>query len=67
MRRFQLVPDAQGQVEVLAPFETTFYQYRPESRAVSPLLVYADLLLTADPRNREVAHLLHERYLSYLH
>lgn len=66
MRRFKLVPDVKGPVEVLAPFETTFYQYRPEGRAVSPLLAYADLLLTADPRNREVAHLLHERYLSYL-
>jgi hypothetical protein len=66
MRRFQLVPDANGKVEVLSPFETTSFQYRPQSKAVSPLLTYADLFLSADPRNREVAHLLHEQYLNYL-
>ena len=66
MRRFRLVPDEGGKVEVLSPFETNFSQMRPQSRAVSPLLAYADLLLTADPRNREVAQLLHEQYLSHL-
>jgi hypothetical protein len=35
-------------------------------QAVHSLLAYADLLLTADPRNWEVAHLLQEHYLSYL-
>ena len=66
MRRFRLVPDENGKVEVLLPFETTSFQHRPQSRAVSPLLAYADLLLTADPRNLEVAQLLHEQYLSHL-
>ncbi|MDQ2795465.1 MAG: type IV toxin-antitoxin system AbiEi family antitoxin [Bacteroidota bacterium] len=66
MRRFRLVPDESGKVEVLMPFETTSFQHRPQSRAVSPLLAYADLLLTTDPRNHEVAKLLHEQYLSHL-
>jgi len=66
MRRLRLVPDPAGSVEVLRPLATTLGAGRPEPRAVHPLLAYADLLLTADPRNREVAQRLHERYLSHL-
>jgi hypothetical protein len=66
MRRLRLVPDPTGQVEVLRPMDTTWGPERPQLQAVHPLIAYADLLLTADPRNREVAHHLHEHYLSYL-
>ncbi|HEX8658294.1 MAG TPA: type IV toxin-antitoxin system AbiEi family antitoxin [Hymenobacter sp.] len=66
MRRLRLVPDEAGKVEVLPPMSTTLGPERPLPRAVHPLLAYADLYLTAEPRNREVAHLLHERYLSHL-
>jgi hypothetical protein len=66
MRRLRLVPDPAGKVEVLRPMDTTLGPERTNLQAVHPLLAYADLLLTADPRNREVAHLLHEHYLSYL-
>lgn len=66
MRRLRLVPDPTGQVEVLRPMDTIWGAERPQPQAVHPLLAYADLLLTADPRNREIAHRLHEHYLSYL-
>ena len=66
MRQLRLVPDPTGKVEVLRPMATTLGPTRPQLQAVHPLLAYADLLLTADPRNREVAHLLYEHYLSYL-
>lgn len=66
MRRLRLVPDEAGKIEVLPPMQTTLESERPLPQAVHPLLAYADLCLTAEPRNREVAHLLHERYLSYL-
>lgn len=66
MRRLRLVPDEAGKVEVLSPMPTTLGPGRPLPQAVHPLLAYADLYLTTEPRNREVAHLLHERYLSYL-
>jgi hypothetical protein len=66
MRRLRLVPDEAGKIEVLPPMQTTLETERPLPQAVHPLLAYADLCLTAEPRNREVAHLLHERYLSYL-
>lgn len=66
MRRLRLVPDAAGKVEVLPPMPTALGPGRPLPQAVHPLLAFADLYLTAEPRNREMAHLLHERYLSYL-
>jgi len=66
MRRLRLVPDEAGKIEVLPPMQTTLGPERPIPQSVHPLLAYADLCLTAEPRNREVAHLLHERYLSYL-
>ncbi|WP_324680589.1 type IV toxin-antitoxin system AbiEi family antitoxin [Hymenobacter sp. GOD-10R] len=66
MGQLRLVPDPAGNVEVLSPMPTSLNVERVYPQAVPPLLVYADLLLTADPRNREVAHLLHERYLSDL-
>jgi len=66
MRRLRLVPDANDTVEVLRPMEGTLRAGRPHVQAVHPLLAYADLLLTTDPRNREVAQLLHEHYLSHL-
>jgi hypothetical protein len=66
MRRFKLVPDMSGKVEVLPPPTDSKFPYRRESKAAHPLLVYADLILTADSRNREVAQLLYERYLPYL-
>ena len=66
MSRLRLVPDAAGKVEVVRPMATALEPTRPQPQAVPPLLAYADLRLTADPRNREVAHLVHEHYLSYL-
>jgi hypothetical protein len=66
MGRLRLVPDAAGKVEVVRPMPTALDSPRPQPQAVPPLLAYADLLLTTDPRNREVAHLLHEQYLSHL-
>jgi hypothetical protein len=66
MRQLRLVPDPAGMVEVLRPLAMAATSPRPAAQAVHPLLAYADLLLTTEPRNREMAHLLHERYLSYL-
>lgn len=66
MRNLRLVPDPTGNVEVLSPMPTALAVEQAHPQAVPPLLAYADLLLTADPRNRDVAHLLYERYLSDL-
>jgi len=64
MRALRLVPDPNGAVQTLAPLaEETIVAPRPD--CVAPLLVYADLLLSGDPRNREVAEMLYAHYLEH--
>ncbi len=59
----RLRPDLDGDVEILEAFW-------PENEAgmsgevVPPLVAYADLMATSDPRNIETAKLIRERYLS---
>lgn len=53
----RLVPDPTGAVQVLVPPAGT-QPASPRPDCVFPLLVYADLLLSGDPRNREVARML---------
>ena len=62
MRTMRLVPDPAGAVQVLVPPAGTQPE-GPRPDCVSPLLVYADLLLSGDPRNREVAEMLATEYL----
>jgi hypothetical protein len=62
MRTMRLVPDPDGAVQVLVPPVGTQPE-EPRPDCVSPLLVYADLLLSGDPRNREVAEMLAVKYL----
>jgi hypothetical protein len=65
MRQLRLVPDPLGNVEVRPPFDERLTFTIPTSRCVPPLLVYADLLLSGDARNREVADKLYARYLQH--
>lgn len=57
-----LKADPKGEVEILEKF-WHFDAPTNEPRVVPPLLVYADLMATQDPRNHEVAKLVYERYL----
>src|SRR5712692_5960642 len=60
----KLQADPQGDVEFLDRFwNFTVPGIRPN--LVPPLLVYADLLATLDPRNLEVAKMIRERYLDH--
>ncbi|MGI4873021.1 MAG: type IV toxin-antitoxin system AbiEi family antitoxin [Janthinobacterium lividum] len=64
MRALRLVPDPAGAVQVLIPLEGgDVAQARPD--CVPPLLVYADLVLSGDPRNQEVADRLYAQYLKH--
>ena len=65
MRQLRLVPDPTGSVEVRVPFDDRLNFHNPTSQCVPPLLVYADLLLSGDARNREVAQKLYARYLHH--
>ena len=64
-RRIRLVKDDYGKLEVLAKF----WNFDPvelvaDYRLAPPLLIYADLVATADARNLEVAELIRERFLA---
>jgi hypothetical protein len=54
---YRLRPDVEGEIEVLDAF-WEFEEVAGREALAPPLLVYADLLGTLDPRNREVAEQL---------
>lgn len=57
--QYGLVRDGRGNVEILNKFWTG----GEGSETAPPLVVYADLVATADGRNLETAQLIYERYL----
>ena len=59
----RLRPDVKGDIEILDAF-WDFDDERPMLETVPPLLAYADLLATLDPRNLEAAKLIHDQYLA---
>lgn len=56
--RLKLLPLEVGPVKIYEKFWK-----QPQLTAAPPLLVYADLLITEDPRCVETAHLIYEKYL----
>lgn len=58
----KLRADSQGDIEIRDAF-WNFEDEKPVPETVPPLLVYADLIATLDPRNLEAAKLIHDRYL----
>ena len=63
MAENRLRPDAEGDIEILDAF-WGFDNEQPMAQTVPPLLAYADLIATLDPRNLEVAKLIHDQYLA---
>lgn len=59
----RLRPDVNGATEILEAFWTPDAIRHPEDIA-PPLVVYADLMATTDPRNIETAKLIRDRYLA---
>lgn len=58
----RLRPDPEGEVEILETFWT--FPPNPEHPdVVPPILVYADLTATLDPRNQEVAKLIRDKHI----
>jgi len=62
LREWKLIPDPKGNIQIYRRFwndsEWDIQHIAP------PLLIYADLLMTGDPRNQETAALLHHEYLA---
>ncbi len=61
MKNYKLVPDKAGNIKVYKKF----WELKEIDKAnhVPPLLVYADLINTGDPRNIETAQKIYERFL----
>ena len=59
--QYGLVRDKRGNVEILKKF----WKREQETDDVAPpLVVYADLIITADRRNLETAQMIYDRYLA---
>ncbi|MHB1228390.1 MAG: type IV toxin-antitoxin system AbiEi family antitoxin [Desulfurivibrionaceae bacterium] len=63
--RNKLRKDPQGNVDILKAFWTVMMQKKYGDQA-PPLVVYADLLATADPRNIEIAKVIYEQNIDGL-
>ena len=67
MSKAMLRPDERGDVEVLEAFWPVAAEDRwglPDRGVVHPLLVYADLIMSGDDRNREVAQAIYASYMA---
>jgi hypothetical protein len=64
VQNYRLRADPEGNVEILDAFWKLPEKDMPRD-VVPPLLVYADLMATLDPRNLEVAKQIRERYIEH--
>ena len=64
MRNYRLKPDTKGNIHVYLPF--TSIENMSENTATHPLLTYADLLNSGEPRNFEVAQKIYENHVKIL-
>jgi hypothetical protein len=62
MRKLKIVPDQNGEVELLRPFWNEEV-YSRDRDTVPPLLAYAELISSYDSRNRETAMRIKEKYV----
>ena len=60
--KYGLIRDEKGEIEILRKFWT----FGEIGDAAPPLVVYADLLATADERNLETAREIYDRYLAQI-
>ncbi len=59
----RLRPDVNGEIEILETF-WAIEEARQRNDVAPPLLVYADLMATTDPRNIETAKLIRDHHLT---
>jgi hypothetical protein len=64
VKQHRLRADPQGTIEILDAF-WNFQLEGPQPDLVPPLLVYADLMATLDPRNLEVAKRIREQHIDH--
>lgn len=62
LQALRMRADPAGDIELIE----AFWHFAPDAETAPPLLVYADLLGTGDPRAIETAKLIHENHLARL-
>lgn len=65
VKRYRLRADPHGNVEIVDAFWNFPIDEGTRPEVVPPLLVYADLMATLDPRNLEVAKRVREQYIDH--
>ncbi len=60
--KYGLIRDEQGEIEILK----RFWKFGEIDNVAPPLVVYADLVATADERNLETAQIIYDQYLAQL-
>jgi len=60
---FKMRKDPDGEVELLKTFWNVECDW-PDNKIVNPILIYADLLATGDPRNIETAEMIYEKEIA---
>ncbi|MCJ7617255.1 MAG: type IV toxin-antitoxin system AbiEi family antitoxin, partial [Desulfobacterales bacterium] len=60
-----LKKDPQGKIEIFQKFWNFDYPW-DDKTLVPPLLIYADLIATADDRNIETARIIYDQYIDGL-
>lgn len=61
MRKLRIVPATDGELEILDVFWNI--DFIENSNLAPTLLVYADLMISGDSRNRETAEIIYEKVL----
>lgn len=61
----RLIPDPNGKLQVFKKFWRTDYPVTMGANIAHPLLIYADLVITDDPRCIETAQIIYDQYLKY--
>lgn len=59
----KLIPDPNGKIQVFKKFWKKDYPVTMGEYIAHPLLIYADLVITDDPRCIETAQMIYDQYL----
>lgn len=65
MRKFRILPEENGNLKLYKKFWNENIESQPFQNLAPTILVYADLIITDDPRCIETAHLIYEKYLKH--
>ncbi|WP_026768046.1 type IV toxin-antitoxin system AbiEi family antitoxin [Asinibacterium sp. OR53] len=63
LRRFKFIPDAKGNIEIYRKFWNEKFIAEDNLNTAPLILVYADLVITDDPRCIETAQIIYDKYL----